>query len=212
MNLIDSRVGSQDFGNGIVAPLRSGHGADLLLNEALGQYYEVVKQGKVFCASMQAGAAFGTVLSDATVPITLFNPGASNVNLVVLASTFAMTASQTTTTNAPTVVYTANFSLTAAAVTGTAITVRKALLGPGVGEGLAFSVATLPAEGVVVRVFPWGHRCLLTTATERRQSSATDYVDGAIVLRPNTAISLQGLAATTGITGIASILWAEIPI
>ena len=212
MNLIDSRVGSQDLGNGNVVPFRSGRYADFDFSESLGQYYELVKQGNVFCASRVAGAVWGTALTATAITLTLHNPIASTVDLVVLMATFQMTADQTTTTNAPTVLYAANLDNSEAAVTGTALIVKNAYLFTKAGQGLAYSAATLPSTPIAIRVFPWGHVCQTSgTVIQKSQAPAVDYVDGAIVLRPNTSVTLQGLATTTQITGIASIVWAEIP-
>ena len=123
MNLGDTRVGSQDVADGAIVPLRSGRYGDLLVSTGLGQYYALAKQGKLFCASMQAGAVFGTALTATAVTITLYNPSSSGVDLVLLATDFQMTAGQTTTTNAPVVVYAANMTTSEAApATTTAIT------------------------------------------------------------------------------------------
>ena len=214
MNLGYSRVGSQDVADAAIVPLRSGRYGDLLTNSGLGQFYAMAKQGKLFCASMQAGAVFGTALTATAITITLYNPSTSGVDLVLLHTDFQMSAGQTTTTNAPIIVYAANVDTAAAApATTTAITVRNAYLGGSAGTGVVYSAATLPAAPIVVRVHPWSHVCQNGgTVVQSAQADGGDYVNGAIVLKPNTAVTLQGIATTTQITGIASMLWAEITI
>ena len=215
MNLGDTRVGSQDVADGAIVPLRSGRYGDLFTNSGMGRFYALAKQGKLFCASMQAAANFGTALTATAVTITLYNPSSSGVDLVLLATDFQMgSVGQTTTTNAPIVVYAANLDTSAAApATNTAITVRNAFLGGSAGTGVVYSATTLPSAPIIVRVHPWAHVCQTGgTVVQSSQANGYDNVDGAIVLRPNTAVTLQGIATTTQIAGIASMLWAEITI
>ena len=208
-----SRV-SKTFDNvdGSIKDFRSGHYADLLMNAA-GNYGILTKQGRVYCASMQAGATFGTALTTTAVTITLHNPPQSRVDLVILAASFSMTAGQVTTTNAPVVVYAANMDTDdVIPATNTAVVVRNALLGGPAGFAKVYSATTLPSAPIVIRVFPWGHVCqTLGTVIQTKQSTNMDYVDGAIVLQPNTSVTLQGIATTTQITGIGGFVWAEIP-
>jgi len=210
----ESRTGDMLAGDASMNPLRSGRYGELVTDASVGRFSNIVRQGKIFTASMQAGAAFGTALTATAVTFTLYNPSSSSVYLAVLQAWFQMSANQTTTTNAPIVVYAANVD-TAAAIpaTTTAITVRSALLGGSAGTGVVYSAATLPAAPIVVRVFPWGFACQNGgTVVQSGNPTQIDNVDGALVLKPNSCLTLQGIATSTAITGIAGMTWAELTI
>ena len=209
--LAEVRTGFVQAGDGSVQPARAGRMGELLTNDAFGKYFQAAKDGMLFCASMQAGATFGTALTATAVTITLYNPTGSGVYLSLISTAVAMRATQTTTATAPVVVYAANLDPTAAIpATNTEIVTRPALLSVKVSAAKVYSATTLPATPIVIRVHPWGINQFTTNAAHGG-SGAVDYVDGAIVLAENTAVTLQEIATTTASTLIASILWAEIP-
>ena len=212
--LAEVKTGMIQAGDGSVNVIRAGRFGEVITGEAVGKYYELSKQGRIFCASMQAGAVLGTALTTAAVTVTLYNPTGSGVNLSWLQTAIAFTALQVTTSTLETLVYAANTDPTFAIPTGmTQLTARPALIGaPYTSQGRAFSAATTPAAPVVIRIFPLTAYCTVTTQLAESGLAATDYVDGAIVLAPNTACTIQELATTTQATGIISIVWAEIPV
>lgn len=210
--LSEARSGVVLASDGSLNPLRTDRFGSLVGAESVGKYYELARQGRIFTASMTAAANFGTVLTATAVTFTLYNPFASTVNLAILQTTIAF-GSQVANAETGYLVYAGNVDPAAAIpVTTTALTVRPALLGASANSfARAFSAATLPAAPVVVRVFPLGHSQVATTATAQSGLAGIDYVDGALALAPNTAVTLQ-LIKTTTETGIASMVWAEIPI
>ena len=211
--LAEIRTGIVRASDGTVNPARAGRFGELICGDTVGKYFELAKQGQLFCASMQGGTTLGTVLQNTAVTFTLYNPSASGVLVSLLECSISFTALQVTTTTIETLVYAANLNTAAAIPTATtALTVRSALLGAGSGQAQAFSAATLPATPVVIRVFPLNAFCTVTTQLAESSLSATDKIDGAIVLQPNTAVTIQELATTTSASGIISMLWAEIPL
>jgi hypothetical protein len=210
--LAEIRTGIQQSQDGAVNPARAGRFNELIGGEAVGKYYEIARQGRIFCASMQAGASLGTALTATAVTFTLYNPSASGVNLSLLQCGVCLS---TEVVNAETgiLVYAANVDPSAAIPSATTpLTVRPALLGASANSaGRAFSAATLPATPVVVRVFPLAHNQVATTATSLSGLAAVDYVDGALALAPNTAVTIQQIK-TTADSGIVSMVWAEIPV
>jgi hypothetical protein len=157
---------------------------------------------KVYVASTQAGVATSTALSTTQTGFTLTNPLGSGKNLVVLNIDVAPTTAPAA---AATIVAAANVNPVAAAVTqGTPLVVRNAKLGiSDTGVGLAASAATLPAAPVVVRAIggPVG-------ASSLNGEPIHDKVDGALVLTPGTALSINSL--TTAISAVISMTWAEV--
>lgn len=210
--LAEVRTGVTLTGDGSVGPARAGRFGELVTSEAFGKYYEIARQGRLFLASMNAGAVLGTALTATAVTVTLYNPSGSGHHLSVIAGGVSWTT-VTADASARSAVWAANTDPSAAIlITTTALTVRPALLGSGfTSVGRAFSAATLPAAPVIVRVFPSGHSNVATTATAVGGLANVDYVDGALCLAPNTAVTVQAIS-TANESGIVSICWAEIPV
>lgn len=165
--------------------------------------YVVDGTDNVFFASTQAGVATSTGLSTTQTGFTLTNPAGSGVNLEILQIRVAFTTAPAA---IATLVLTANVTPTAAAVTQTTpLVVRSAKLGnPAGANGLAATAVTLPAAPVVVR----GLGGPVATGSVS-QMQIVDDVDGALVLIPNTAASINSL--TTAISGIFTVVWREVP-
>lgn len=156
----------------------------------------------VFVASTQSAIATSTGLSTTQTGFTLTNPAGSGKNLVILQTNIALASAPA---GAAPVVYAANVNPVATAVTQTTpLTVRSAVLGrTKTGAGLAASAVTLPAAPVVVR----------SAAGPVAGSSISppyikDDVNGALVLAPGSAISLNSL--TTAISAVISMVWKEV--
>lgn len=210
--LAEVRTGFVQAGDGAVNPARAGRFGELVTQDAVGKYYEIARQGRIFVAALNAGAALGTALTATAVTVTLYNPTGSGVNLSILQGAVTWTT-QTAGVSVASLVWAVNADPSAAIpATTTALTVRPALIGGSANSsGRAFSAATLPAIPVVARVFPLGASQVVTTSSALGGLAATDYVDGALCLAPNTAATIQQIATVTQ-SGIISIIWAEIPV
>lgn len=210
-------VGNVKLADGSSYAGRLGRLGEQITGNAVGKYYELAKQGQLYVASMQAGAALGVALTATAVTLTLANPATSTVNLSLLQTAVSMTASQTTTATGESIVYafdpTFPTSITYAKIRpvllGTSI--PAATLNGAGSQGIAATAATLAATPIVVRVHPFNYNCFTTNAAGAA-GGWLDEVDGALVLGPGTSVTLQGLATTTGINGILSMMWAEIPV
>ncbi len=166
---------------------------------AVGEYEEMTARGEVYCACNQAAVTFGTALTLTAVTFTLSNPVGSPVDLVLLnvAVTFA------TGTTAGELVLAANVNNNAVAIThGTPLTVRNARLDGAAGYGLADSAATLPAAPVAIRTLGY----VVSTAPVNA-GILNDEVKGAVILGPNTAVTVQGITCVA--TGLVSMFWRE---
>lgn len=157
---------------------------------------------EVFVASTQAGQALSTALSTTQTGLTLTNPLGSGVTLVILKVTGALT---TAPAGIATVVLTANVNPAAAAITQTTpLTVRNAKLGSTTGSSaLAASAVTLPAAPVVVM----GLGGPVATGSVSQPQINCD-IDGGLAVQPGCAVSINAL--TTAISGVWSIIWAEV--
>lgn len=197
------QVGPQILFDGATQPIRQGRSAEQIVQELHGRYYEQTFRGNVFVAANTAAQATTTAAAVAT-GLILSNPLGSGKYLALIDVTVGVGA---VVAAAFEVGLFANVNVGAAAVTHTTpITPRCALLGSAVVPvGLVDSAATLPAAPIHIRTLlasGW------VTATAQSQEVAKDEIAGAIVLLPNTAVSVQSVVGTQSI--IASVTWEEV--
>lgn len=198
-----------EAGQGSVNPMRAGTFGELLVNDAVGKYFELARAGHIYVASMQAGANLGTALTATAITFTLFNPPGSGMDIALLECAAVITTEPAVAAGAKAVlVYAANEDPEQALPTATTkLTVRPAMLGgQRRGRAVAFSAATLPGTPIIVRVHPLSLNN--QSAVGGVQLAAVDKVDGAISLSPNSMVTVQGIA--TQAQGIISMVWAEI--
>lgn len=182
-----------------VGGLRSDRFGSLRTSQYAADYEEMVARGEVMCAANQSAVTWGTALTATAVTFTLYNPVGSPVDLVVLWTGITVVTS----TTAGSVVYAANVNNAAVIpATNTTLTVRNAKLDGSAGYGIAYSVTTLPAAPVAIRTLAFGP----VTATAGT-GTISDDVKGAIVLGPNTAVTIQGITIVG--TGLVSMFWRE---
>jgi len=200
---------SNPAADGSPVPVRLGRNGELIIGNGHGKYHEQVARGKCYHAAMQAGASLGTALTATAVTLTLYNPANSGVLLSLIHANVAIT---TVPGGAGTAIYALAINanpLAAAPTAATPAVVRNCLLGSAAGVGLAYTAATLPAAPVIARVIPGGIYWA-TAAAAAAPMVAEDWVDGSIVLAPNTAVTIQGIGVAS--SGIASMMWEEIPL
>ncbi len=162
-----------------------------------GEYEEAASRGELYYACNQSAVTFEQALALATQTFTLYNPVGSLVDLVLLEIGVAIKTAGT----AGSLVLAANVNNAAAAVTfASNLIVRNAKLDAAAGYGLASASATLPAVPVAIRTVAYG---FVATGS----GIVVDKVKGAVVLGPNTAVTVQGI--TFAGTGIISMLWRE---
>lgn len=197
-------------------PVRIGSQGCAIVDDAHAKYFEAVSRGRVFHASMQAGAALGTALTTGAVTLTLYNPLASGVQLVLmevaLTVTTMLAAPGAPGASTAAYVLAGNVNPLAAAPSATtAATVRNCYLGSAAGVGLAYTAATLPATPIVIRpLFGVSYSEITAASITQFATQFIDPTDGKIILAPNTAVTLQAIGAAT--SGIASMIWEEVPL
>lgn len=184
----------------------SGSGA-LFSAQLSGRYQEAVLRGRCFSGGTAVtGVAPGTSIGT-TAAFSLYNPAASNVNLVVLRATMGYVSG---TLGAGVIHWLANTNNAAAASTGTAISSPNCLLGGGYAAvGRPLTTVTLPVAPTVLRPFVSLGASLATTAVQPWQIA--EDVDGEFVVTPGCTLSLHGTAAAgTSPLVVFGILWEEV--
>ena len=206
--LIQGKVGPQILAEGSEAIIRLGRGAELIVSELHGKYYEQTFRGNVFVATQTAGIAINTQSGQAT-SFALANPAGSGKNCSLIRWDVVMTALPATPVVGVYGLY-VNTNTIAAAVTGTAVTPFPGLLGTNYQPvAKPFSTATVPANPTLFRVLETKLTGAATTIPYLPQFFI-DF-DGTCILTPGTTICLQQIAAdTTNGSAINSVVWEEV--
>jgi hypothetical protein len=173
------------------------------------RFQEAVLRGNCFTVANQAGVVSQAGLSATTPVLTLYNPAGSGKNAVLW---YAAASFGVANAAAATVWLAANTNTAAAAVTGTLTTThRNCLLGsannPAVTPLLA---ATLPAAPVGIAMLGIGLTGAITVETTAKLIGG--WLDGSIVIGPNTAVSIQTSTASGALGLWCSYMWEEIDV
>jgi hypothetical protein len=194
--------------SGAPSPLTAGITGGQRVLDAHGRYFDSVMRGNTYVCANQSGVTTQAGLSATTPALTLYNPVGSGVYAeIVFAGCFASVAFAA----AAAVWLAANTNLSAAAVTGTAGSVRNALLGAAVGNKVAcYTAATLPAAPVAVAALGVGLTGAITTLPAL--PTLGRFFDGALILYPGAALSFQTSTASGASGFFGEFAWEEIPL
>lgn len=188
-------------------PIRLAKTGETAFCNTHGFYHEMTSRGNTFAVCNQTGVASQAGLSATTPILTLYNPIGSGVNLSLI---YAGVSQMVAAAAAAAVFLAANTNTAAAAVTGTATTAhRSGLLGGGTPKATPLLAATLPAAPVAIDVLG----ALLTGAitTTPGVQAIGKFYDGSVILKENTAISIQTSTASGALGLLATFIWEEVP-
>jgi hypothetical protein len=206
--LAEGRVGAQSGADGAQREIRLGKTGEVIAGNAHAWMYEAASRGNVFAVANQTGFTSQAGLSATTPGLTLFNPKGSGVNGVLLYAGVIQTVAFAA---ASTIMLAANVNIAAADVTGTEATPRNTLLGNNKKSAIqAYTAATLPAAPVAIAHLGSGLTGAITTVPA--QAAIGRLFDGAIILAPGSAISIQTSTAS-GASGLfAEYVFEEVPL
>ena len=179
-----------------------------LVSAGHASYLQAVLSGNAYCVGDSAGGANPSGLSTAPISVCLFNPKGSGVNAVIWYAAISTAVAPAAIQH---VWLAINRDIAAAAVTGTALLTKNALVGNGkAGAVLAFTTATLPAVPVVALVV--GAIGTGAITVQMTIPLLGGWLDGALVLAPGGAISFQFSSISGTAANMASWAWEEVPI
>lgn len=185
--------------------LRAGRLGDLIVNAA-GKYGELAKSGRLFhgCSAV-AGVAPGTTIGT-TAAVALANPLGSNVDLVIYEALMTYISGTLGTGTIDWIAHKRNLILP----TGTAIEAQNAMIDGPDGTGRMLETATVLTGGNLVR--PFAYLPPMLASSVQVPWTLIDKVEGAIIVRPGTSVSLQATAAA-GTSPLVQFgfLWGEHP-
>lgn len=165
--------------------------------------------------ALAAGNLFSTGITSIIPILGLVNPASSKVNLFIIQAFLQITAAPNS----------------AAVTGGFMLQTSPALVPSGAASGSGTNLLTQRAQSVgqvynnvlfgasttgtltAIRQLPSGTLVVAqgATGTPFSSSPTIDNIDGAIVLPPGTALSLNNGISNTTCTVIASLMWAELP-
>lgn len=166
---------------------------------------EAAARGKAFAVANQAGVTSQAGLSATTPVLTLYNPLGSGKNgyLHLAGVNFSVAFAA-----ASQIWLAANTNLAAAAVTGTLTTAHRNLKLGGAEPTLRpMLAATLPAAPVGICLLGVGLTGAITTVPFLQ--SLSRWFDGALVITPGTAISIQTSTASGASGTWCEYVWEE---
>lgn len=197
------RRGIQTVGQGITSVMRGGAGADGIVSELRGRYYQTTKDGAGFSASIQAVSTTTVGLATAYTGLVISNPITSTIDMVLNKVSVMQSVLQSTQIEAYAIA--CGFNAATNVTHTTPLTVRSKLIGSGlVGQGLADISATLPTA-------PFYDTFIQNTgtATANGTGSVVD-LEGSIVLPPG-GYALWVSPAQASVAGLwFSFSWEEV--
>lgn len=204
-------VGSADEAQttaGVSLGVRMSRAGALHNAPAHARFQAAVGRNRCFGVCNQAGITTQAGLSATTPALTLYNPIGSGVNLVVwyAGATFSVAFAA-----AAAVWAAVNTNTAAAAVTGTATTTHRNLLlgGNATPKAQPLLAATLPAAPVGLNLLGMGLTGAITTIPQIQ--TIERWYDGALILKENTALSIQTSTASGTSATFLEYLWEEVP-
>lgn len=200
-------VGVQSQGDGAIVTPRAGHSGELVVLPH-GKWYEAALRGRLFHGQTAVtGVAPGTAVGT-TAAFALANPASSGVDLVVLKAWLSYVSG---TLGIGQIDWVGHLNPAQAAITGTAIAPVNGKVGGGAGQGKPLTTATVPAAGSVFRLF--ANLPPMLASSVNIPWRFEDNVDGAIVIPPGVAVSLQATAAAgTSPLVLFGVMWEEVPV
>ena len=179
-----------------------------LVQDAHSRFQQAVMQGNCYCVGDSAGGANPSGLSASPISVCLHNPQSSGVNAVLW---YASVSTAVAPAAIQHVWLAINQNPLAAATTGTALATKNCLVGSSKRSAtLAFTTATLPAAPVVALVL--GAIGTGAITVQMTIPLLGGWLDGAIVLAPNSSVSFQFSSVSGVAANMASWIWEEVPV
>lgn len=223
---IKGRVGKDQLAFGAEAKVRQGLQAEQIVQDLHGRFYEANYQGDLFSAGMPFGSISNATFTVATLGATctpivgVWNPAASDVNLVIVQATLGVGVTALQATGCGPFAWcmsTGNGALTLGAqplnrktlgLAGSAARDMSNVALTGLTNNLVQRFASSLGGGSAVQA------AFLATqvALQTQQASFVEQIDGAIIVPPGGVLAL--LAAATGVahSAVSGLVWEEVPV
>lgn len=207
---LQGQIGPADEGQtaaGQSHAVRTSRAAGFLNAPIAASFQEAVLRGNCYTVASQSGVTSQAGLSVTTPVLTLANPSGSGVNAVIWFAGATFTVAFAT---AGAVWVTVADGTEDAAVTGTASTIhRNCKVGLSNNPKVnVFLAATLPTAPIAVSLLGVGLTGIITTVPQVQTLGR--WFDGAIILTPNTNLSIQTGVASGASGTFCEYIWEEV--
>lgn len=204
--LIQGQVGplttTASVSPGIQAPIRQDNMGAQVVSEYMGRYGEAAYRRQTFVVANQSGVTHSAALTTTFIGLCVGNPASSSVNLHLLGFGWSLLVASAATAGIGIMTGTGT-------ITG-ALTPRNRYVGGAAGQGLATGGMTLPGTPVLEQVV--GQVGTVAITSWPPASGTWTWLDGSLVLPPNT-FAASYMTTASGASGfIGSFMWQEIPI
>ena len=210
---------AQSYGNAAQPLIRQGQLGDLIVSELHGKWYEQVYRGNVFSYGMTSTAlsANTITLTATTTPIIgVWNPSASNVNLVMMKAKCIITVAGNSAV-APGAFMWATSTGNGAISTGNAPLNRKTLANTG-SQAKAFNIST--ALTGITNNLVIQHAAAFGTLVAAQGATASPIIsdggleefDGSLIVPPGGVLALLNTTSTTTVSVSSMLMWEEVPL
>lgn len=194
-------------GTGSPSPFTASTMGAQRVTDAHAKYFEAVRLGNVYFASVASGAPTAYVGAAGGSPLlAVHNPTGSNKVLVIMAACglIRVTATGAGTTDL------ALWAGVSATPSGTQTTPKNALTFASGGVGLGFSNTALTGSTALNLALPLNGYYWATAAGAYANQGFVD-IGGLIVLKPGMQVALGATVVPTSTTWDASLWWEEVP-
>jgi hypothetical protein len=220
------RVGPDTLGDGAEAKIRQGRNAEQVVQDLHGRFYEQTFRANVYCGGMGLTAINAATFTSATLDATetpiagVWNPSASQVNLVIIEATLGLTMTALAATGGGPYVW-ATSTGNGVITTGAQPFNRKTLLRAGSSArdmtGLALTGLT---TNMIVRfgssLFGGSAENAAFTATavamQTQQQAAKEYFNGSLIVPPGGVLALLATTTPVAHSAVSALVWEEVPI
>mgnify|MGYP001279707579 CR=1 FL=1 len=224
---IQGNVGPEVAQDGSVTSVRLGKGADVIVSELHGRFYEQNYRQTLYAGGISAltsinAATFqvATLGATCTPLVGLWNPSTSTVHAVILQATLSITmTSQTNTGIGP---YAWAFSTGNAAIStgnipwnrrtlskaGSQVKDMSGVALTGLTNSLVVAHASSVSGGSSVNAGVIG----TAVGFQTLHTCSVENLDGSIIVPPGGVIALLGTATPSAHSAVSGLLWEEVPI
>jgi hypothetical protein len=220
-------VGPDILADGAPAAIRLGRGAEQIVSELHGRFYEQTFRGNVYSDGMGltsiSNATF-TVggIGATTTPITgVFNPTTSTVNLVIIQAMLAVTVTVATATGCGGFVWATSVGNTAISTGSVPLNRRTLVLAGAQAKGMTNVALTGITNNVAVRFASVLNGGLIKNISSVETAvgqnigvavSTMEIFDGALIVPPGGVLALLATTTPVAHSAASGIVWEEVPL
>lgn len=219
-------VGPDILQDGAPAAVRLGRGAEQIVQELHGRFYEQTFRGNVFSdgiglTSINASTfTVGGIAASTTPVLGLWNPATSTANCVIIEASLGLVLTALAVTGPGGFVWAMSVGNTAISTGSTPLNRKTLALGGAQAKGMSAVALTGRTNDVVVRfgsaLGGGSAENVAFTATavamQTAQVSSKELFDGTLIVPPGGLLALLATTTPVAHSAIGALVWEEVPV